>query len=132
MHLVLAAPALRFPSLPKMPLALEPGFALGKFTGSPDLQSGLARGCVKDVFKVPSYINPRYMVTWLWFLPPPCPGASRVTSWRGENPMLVLTLAWGCANPLPARGLRGSCRSADEGQAGTVVTSRLESKVRPN
>lgn len=46
--------------------------------------------------------------------------------------MLVLTLAWGRANPLPARGLRGSCGSADEGRAGTVAISRVESKVRPN
>lgn len=43
MHVASAVPALQFPSLPKMLLALEHGFALGKFAGSPDLQSGLAQ-----------------------------------------------------------------------------------------
>lgn len=86
MHLVLAVPTLQFSSLPKVLPALEPDFALGKFTSSPDLQSGLAQGCVKEVLKSTVLNQPtlRGDLAQLWFLPPPYPGAPPVTPWRGE------------------------------------------------
>lgn len=52
MHVASAVPALQFPSLPKMLLALEHGFTLGKFTGSPDLQSALEQRCGDGVKEV--------------------------------------------------------------------------------